>query len=80
MSYESTAAEILKKIGGKQNIEKMTHCVTRLRFVVKDESKVDTEGMKKTDGVLDLVVSSGQYQVVIGPTVADVYKAAQKPL
>lgn len=76
MNYEATASAIVEKIGGKQNISQMTHCVTRLRFVVKDAGKVDADGIKCIEGVLDLVVSSGQYQVVIGPAVEEVYKAA----
>lgn len=76
MSYEKTAEAIIEKIGGKENIQTMTHCVTRLRFVVVNPDKVDIEGVKGINGVLNCVISSGQYQVVLGATVGDVYKAA----
>lgn len=76
MNFQKSAAEIIEKIGGKENIETMTHCVTRLRIVVADESKVDLEGVKGVEGVINCVISSGQYQVVIGPTVKEMYKAA----
>ena len=75
MDMKKLAAEIVQRVGGKENIKNVTHCVTRLRFVVKDEKKVDVDGIKKLNGVLDLILSSGQYQVVIGPQVGDAYKA-----
>lgn len=75
MSDMAMVSALIEKVGGKENIKSVTHCVTRLRFVVADEAKVDLEGIKGVDGVLDCIVSSGQYQVVIGPGVEDVYKA-----
>lgn len=75
MDMKKLAAEIVQRVGGKENIKNVTHCVTRLRFVVKDEKKVNVDGIKKLNGVLDLILSSGQYQVVIGPQVGDAYKA-----
>ncbi len=75
MSDTAMVSALIEKVGGKENIKSVTHCVTRLRFVVADEAKVDLEGIKGVDGVLDCIVSSGQYQVVIGPGVEDVYKA-----
>lgn len=74
MDMKKLAAELIEKVGGKENISGITHCVTRLRFVVKDADKVDVEGIKKLDGVLDLIISSGQHQVVIGPKVDEAYK------
>ena len=74
MDMKKLAAELVEKVGGKENISNVTHCVTRLRFVVKDASKVDVDGVKGLDGVLDLVISSGQHQVVIGPKVDEAYK------
>lgn len=76
MSYEKMAADIIEKIGGRENVKTMTHCVTRLRFVVKNEEAVDLEGIKQIEGVLNCIISSGQYQVVLGAIVGDVYKAA----
>lgn len=67
------AATILEKVGGEQNINSLIHCATRLRFNLKDEEKADTEGLKNTQGVIDIIQSGGQYQIVIGPDVADVF-------
>lgn len=75
MSFQTMAAALVEKVGGKENISNVIHCATRLRFTVKDESKVDVEGIKAEEGVLGLAVASGQYQVIIGPTVKDVHKA-----
>ena len=75
MDTKKLAADLVQKVGGKENISNITHCVTRLRFVVKDAEKVDTEGIKQLNGVLDLVLSSGQHQVVTGPKVTEVYNA-----
>jgi len=71
--YEGLAKKIVKLVGGKDNVNSVVHCATRLRFKLKDESKADTETLKDTDGVITVVQSGGQYQVVIGNDVADVY-------
>lgn len=76
MSDTSMVASIIENVGGKENIKNVTHCVTRLRFVVLDDAKVDLDALKNIDGVLDCIVSSGQYQVVIGPGVKDAYDEA----
>ena len=60
-------------VGGKENVNNLTHCVTRLRFKLKDESKANTEVLKKMDGIVTVIKSGGQYQVVIGNHVPDVY-------
>lgn len=73
--YEKLAEEIVKEIGGEENIAGLTHCVTRLRFILKDESLINEEGMKSIKGVAGMVKSYGQTQVIIGTHVADVYKA-----
>lgn len=78
MSYQETAAAIVQHIGGKENIKNLTHCVTRLRFTLADESKADVDAIKAVSGVLNVIISSGQYQVVIGAAVGDVYKEAIK--
>ncbi|MDD3360775.1 MAG: PTS transporter subunit EIIC [Hespellia sp.] len=74
MRYEKLVCEILDCVGGKENIDSVVHCATRLRFHVKDESLVKEEKLKNIDGVLSLIQSGGQHQVVIGTYVADVYK------
>ncbi|MGG5339387.1 PTS system beta-glucoside-specific IIABC component [Enterococcus pernyi] len=71
--YQDLAKEIVKYVGGKENISSLTHCVTRLRFRLKDESKADDETLKNMDGVVTVMKSGGQYQVVIGNHVPDVY-------
>lgn len=73
--YDGLARIIIQNVGGKGNIESVTHCVTRLRFRLKDESKANDEVLEQTDGVIQIMKSGGQYQVVIGPGVADVYDA-----
>lgn len=72
--YEPLAKEIIKNIGGKENISSLTHCVTRLRFYLKDESKASDEVIKKMDGVVTVLKSAGQYQVVIGNHVGLVFE------
>ncbi|WP_291292786.1 beta-glucoside-specific PTS transporter subunit IIABC [Enterococcus sp.] len=74
MAYKELVEEILKYVGGKENIAGLTHCITRLRFNLKDESIADTVALKKTKGVVTVVQSGGQYQVVIGNHVPEVYQ------
>ncbi|AJH00313.1 PTS beta-glucoside transporter subunit EIIBCA [Clostridium beijerinckii] len=73
MKYEQLAKDIIKNVGGKENVNSLTHCVTRLRFKLKDEKKANTDILKNMDGVVTVVQSGGQYQVVIGNHVPDVY-------
>ena len=68
---------ILKEVGGQENIENVYHCATRLRFQLKDERKANDEAVKAIDGVLSIVKGGGQYQIVIGQHVADVYNELQ---
>lgn len=72
--YESVCREIIDHVGGKENISNLTHCVTRLRFVLKDERKADTAKMECTKGVLKVVQAGGQYQVVVGAKVTSYYE------
>lgn len=74
MNYQELAKEILIKVGGSENISGLTHCATRLRFNLKDESKAQTDALKKLKGVMGVVNKGGQYQVVIGSDVANVYR------
>ncbi len=73
MKYENLAKEIIKNVGGKENVNSLTHCITRLRFKLKDESKANTDVLKNMDGVVTVIKSGGQYQVVIGNHVPDVF-------
>ena len=73
--YSELARIIVEKVGGEENVITLTHCVTRLRFKLKDVGKADTEGLKATKGVLMVVESGGQYQVVVGQAVNDIYDA-----
>lgn len=73
MKYQQLCDEIIAKIGGKENVKDVSHCITRLRFHLKDESKAQTEELKATKGVVDVIQAGGQYQVVIGSTVEAVY-------
>ena len=72
--YEKLAKDIVKNVGGKENIVSLTHCVTRLRFQLKDESIANTDVLKNMDGVVTVMQTAGQYQVVIGNHVPDVFK------
>ena len=71
--YEELVNFIIKNVGGKENILDVTHCVTRLRFKLKDDSKANDEVIKSSDGVITVMRTAGQYQVVIGNHVPDVY-------
>ncbi|ALS74925.1 PTS beta-glucoside transporter subunit EIIBCA [Planococcus rifietoensis] len=75
MKYEQLAKDIIENVGGRENINSVVHCITRLRFKLKDESKANKEVLKDMDGVVTVMQSGGQYQVVIGNHVQDVYKA-----
>ena len=72
--YEELANKIVKEVGGKENVNSLTNCITRLRFKLKDESKANTEKLKNMDGVVTVMQAGGQYQVVIGNHVPDVRK------
>ncbi len=78
MKYEALAKDIVEKVGGKENINSLTHCITRLRFQLKDTGKADTEYLKNKEGIVTVMESGGQYQVVIGNHVPDVYDAVRK--
>lgn len=73
MKYEKLAKDIIKNVGGKENVSSLTHCITRLRFKLKDEEKANTDVLKEMDGVVTVIKSAGQYQVVIGNHVPDVF-------
>ena len=74
MDYTKVGKQILERMGGKDNVISLVHCMTRLRFTLKDESIVDDELVKKTKGVMGIMKKSGQYQIIIGNEVGAVYK------
>ena len=73
MKNKQLAEVIIEHVGGKDNITSLVHCATRLRFALKDESKANAEFLKKQAGIITVVQSGGQFQVVIGNNVADVF-------
>lgn len=80
LSYDELATFIIKNVGGKDNINNLVHCITRLRFYLKDESKANDDVLKNQRGILDVMHAGGQYQVVIGNEVANVFDAVMKQL
>ncbi|SCZ80342.1 PTS transporter subunit EIIC [Pseudobutyrivibrio xylanivorans] len=78
MSNQELAQKIIELVGGNENIDNLTHCVTRLRFVIKDKAKVKAQEIDKLDGVLKTLESGGQFQVVLGPKVDAVFEEAVK--
>lgn len=77
MDYQSIASQILELVGGKKNVRGLTHCFTRLRFQLIDASKAVKDKLLQTEGVISVVESNGQYQVVLGNKVTKVYEAMQ---
>lgn len=77
-NYDNLAKTIIQDVGGKDNINSVVHCATRLRFKLKDKKKANDDALKDTDGVVTVVKAGGQYQVVIDNEVADVYDAVLK--
>lgn len=75
MKFENEAKEIVRLVGGESNINSLVHCATRLRFELKDGSKFKKEDLEKLSYVLKVLISGGQYQVVIGPNVDNYYDA-----
>ncbi len=78
MEYQALAKAILSHVGGKANISSLVHCATRLRFKLKDIRKADAEGLKTNPGVIMVVESGGQFQVVIGNHVNAVWQAVRQ--
>lgn len=84
--YQQLAEEIVKTVGGSENVLDLTHCMTRLRFQLRDGSLPNDEVLKQMDGIVSVMRSGGQYQVVIGNHVSEVYsevtqltKVGEKP-
>ena len=74
-SFDALASTLVELVGGKDNISFATHCATRLRLNLKDTSLIKEEEIKKTKGVLGVANSNGQYQIIIGPDVVELYQA-----
>ena len=80
MNYTKIAKDILIQVGGRDNIHSLTHCFTRLRFVLKDQTKVNKKELEPIEGVISVVEAGGQLQVVCGAKVNAIYEALQKEL
>lgn len=72
--YQELAADIVRNVGGRENVAGLVHCITRLRFTLKDESLANDDVLKGMSGVVTVMKSGGQYQVVIGNHVTEVYE------
>ena len=73
--YDLLADEVLRAVGGEHNVKSVTHCATRLRFQLNDRDKADKAAVEATRGVITVVEAGGQFQVVIGNTVNNVYES-----
>ncbi|MEK3713812.1 beta-glucoside-specific PTS transporter subunit IIABC [Paenibacillus sp. FSL R7-0333] len=73
MNTKELSKEILKLVGGEDNIDQVTHCMTRLRFNLNDNNRADKAALQKTDGVMGVMINGGQFQVIIGNDVPVVY-------
>lgn len=78
IDYSITAKALVKELGGNENIRNVTHCATRLRFILKDAKNINMDTVRKIPGVITTVEAGGQYQVVIGNHVQDAYKEVIK--
>ena len=74
MDFKELAAIIIENIGGKGNVKSVVHCATRLRFTLHNDSSAKTDVLTKTKGILSVVNAGGQYQIVIGPDVPQLYE------
>ena len=75
--FNKLAKDIVQNIGGRENISSLTHCATRLRFNLKDDEKADKDTIANLDGVINVVKSGGQFQVIIGNEVSQAFDAVQ---
>jgi len=78
MNFEKLASDILENVGGEKNVSNVTHCATRLRLNLKDSSKANEEILKKIKGVMGIVNKGGQFQIIIGSDVNNVYNEMLK--
>jgi PTS system beta-glucosides-specific IIC component len=75
MNYQDTARQIIDRIGGKENVLSLFHCITRLRFLLKDNDKADRAALEALDGVMGVNISGDQFQLIIGNDVEPLCKA-----
>ncbi|HFD0875125.1 PTS transporter subunit EIIB [Enterococcus faecium] len=80
MDVKKTAVEIVKAVGGTQNIQSATHCMSRLRLVLKNDSLADDSEVENIDGVKGIMKQGGQYQIIIGGEVSEVFNHLPKGL
>lgn len=78
MDHKKMGEDIVRLVGGEENINGLVHCATRLRFDLKDSRKAEREALEKHEGIITVVESGGQFQVVIGSHVAYVYAEIMK--
>ena len=76
--YDDLARSILENVGGAENVASVAHCITRVRFKLKDESRANTAKIETLKGVIQVIQANGQYQVVVGNIVEDVYDAVME--
>lgn len=74
-NYELIAKEILENVGKEENIEATRHCVSRIRFKLKNEELANTDVLKELDGIKDVVSSGGEYQIIVGTDASEVYNS-----
>src|SRR5699024_7579343 len=72
--YKQLDKNILALVGGEENVDNVIHCITRLRFYLKDESKADKDKLEGLSGVMGIVEANNQFQVIVGQAVDDIYK------
>lgn len=78
LNYEQMATDIVRLVGGAENVQSLGHCMTRLRFILKNEEKANAAKIKQIKGVLGVVSSGGQFMVILGQNLLPVFDAAQK--
>lgn len=76
--YKKLAAEVIENLGGKENISYLSHCITRLRFIVKDASKINVKAIENIDGVMGYATAGEQKQVIIGAGVNSAFHAVKE--
>lgn len=79
MNYHKTAQHIITLIGGKDNVLSLFHCITRLRFLLKDNSLADRNALDALEGVIGVNLSGDQFQLIIGNEVAPLVQGANEP-
>ena len=80
MDYKALAQDIIRLIGGTENIRQLTHCATRLRFEFYDKGKADAKKIEALQGVISVVEKGGQFQIIIGNEVQSVFRAIKSEM